>query len=189
MSRIALCLGTGFDAGSGDADMGGQRPQARCEHRGRRVGLHVPRRRDRVRHRCGALYGTDDAHPDAGCAVGRCACQAHIIHRNWGEPEDRRYRDIRQKYEPNFALKSLGLIFWFQAVLAWIISMPLWPALTMPVDGGHPDVLAVTVWTVGMIFEGRRRLAVVTVQGRSGEPRQGDGPRTLALHTSSQLLR
>lgn len=79
---------------------------------------------------------------------------AHIIHRNWGEPEDRRYQDIRRKYEPNFALKSLGLIFWFQAVLAWIISMPLWPALTIPVDWGASDVLAVTVWTVGMIFEG-----------------------------------
>ncbi len=79
---------------------------------------------------------------------------AHIIYRNWGEPEDRRYRDIRQKYEPNFALKSLGLIFWFQAGLAWIISMPLWPALTVPVDWGAFDVLAVTVWTVGMIFEG-----------------------------------
>jgi len=78
----------------------------------------------------------------------------HIIHRNWGEPEDRRYRDIRQKYEPNFAVKSLGLIFWFQAGLAWIISMPLWPALTIPVDGGAFDLLAVTVWTVGMIFEG-----------------------------------
>jgi len=78
----------------------------------------------------------------------------HIIHRNWGEPEDRRYRDIRQKYEPHFALKSLGLIFWFQAGLAWIISMPLWPALTIPIDGGAFDVLAVTVWTVGMIFEG-----------------------------------
>lgn len=78
----------------------------------------------------------------------------HIIHRNWGEPEDRRYRDIRQKYEPLFALKSLGLIFWFQAVLAWIISLPLWPALTVPVDWGTFDVLAVTVWTIGMLFEG-----------------------------------
>lgn len=78
----------------------------------------------------------------------------HIIHRNWGEPEDRRYRDIRLKYEPNFALKSLGLIFWFQAGLAWVISMPLWPALTVPVDGGTFDVAAVTVWAVGMIFEG-----------------------------------
>ena len=79
---------------------------------------------------------------------------SHIIHRNWGEPEDRRYQDIRLKYEPNFALKSLGLIFWFQAGLAWIISMPLWPALTVPVEAGFFDGLAVTVWTVGMIFEG-----------------------------------
>lgn len=78
----------------------------------------------------------------------------HIIHRNWGEPEDRRYQDIRRKYEPNFAFKSLGIIFWFQAVLAWVISMPLWPALTVPVDWGASDVLAVSVWTVGMIFEG-----------------------------------
>jgi steroid 5-alpha reductase family enzyme len=78
----------------------------------------------------------------------------HIIHRNWGEPEDRRYRDIRQKYEPSFVLKSLVLIFWFQAGLAWIISMPLWPALTVPVNGGAFDVLAVAVWTIGMIFEG-----------------------------------
>lgn len=79
---------------------------------------------------------------------------SHIILRNWGEPEDRRYRDIRLKYEPNFVLKSLGLIFWFQAGLAWIISTPLWPALTVPVDAGAFDVLAVTVWAVGMIFEG-----------------------------------
>lgn len=79
---------------------------------------------------------------------------AHIIQRNWGEPEDRRYRDIRQKYEPHFALKSLGIIFWFQAGLAWLISMPLWPALTVPVEGRLFDVLAVTVWTVGMIWEG-----------------------------------
>jgi steroid 5-alpha reductase family enzyme len=78
----------------------------------------------------------------------------HIIHRNWGEPEDRRYQDIRLKYEPNFPFKSLGIIFWFQAGLAWIISMPLWPALSVPVDWGVFDVLAVSVWTVGMIFEG-----------------------------------
>jgi steroid 5-alpha reductase family enzyme len=78
----------------------------------------------------------------------------HIVRRNWGEPEDRRYQDIRQKYEPHFALKSLGIIFWFQAGLAWLISMPLWPALTVPVEGTVFDVLAVTLWTAGMIFEG-----------------------------------
>lgn len=77
----------------------------------------------------------------------------HIIWRNWGKPEDRRYRDIRDKYEPHFPLKSLGIIFWFQAGLAWIISMPLWQALTVPVEIGAFDVVAVTVWIIGMLFE------------------------------------
>lgn len=78
---------------------------------------------------------------------------AHIVVRNWGETEDRRYQDIRQKYEPHFWLKSLGIIFWFQALLAWIISMPLWAALTMPSDLLLLDLLAVVLWTVGMMFE------------------------------------
>lgn len=78
----------------------------------------------------------------------------HIIHRSWGEIEDRRYREIRRKYEPHFALTSLGIIFWFQAGLAWIVSMPLWPGLTVPVEAGAFDVLAVTVWVIGMVFEG-----------------------------------
>ena len=77
----------------------------------------------------------------------------HIIVRNWGEPEDRRYRDIREKYEPNFALKSLGIIFVFQGLLAWIISMPLWAALTVPIEIGTLDFLAMALWTVGMAFE------------------------------------
>jgi steroid 5-alpha reductase family enzyme len=77
----------------------------------------------------------------------------HIILRNWGQPEDRRYQEIRQKYEPHFALKSLGIIFWFQAGLAWIISMPLWAALTIPTDFGALDILALIAWTVGMVFE------------------------------------
>ena len=77
----------------------------------------------------------------------------HIILRNWGEPEDRRYRDIRERNQPHFALKSLGLVFWLQAALAWIISMPLWPALTVPVETGVFDLLALAVWTVGMGFE------------------------------------
>ncbi len=77
----------------------------------------------------------------------------HIVIRNWGEPEDRRYRDIRKKYEPNFALKSLAIIFWFQALLAWIISMPLWAALTMKADQGLLDIVALSLWTIGMTFE------------------------------------
>ena len=77
----------------------------------------------------------------------------YITWRNWGESEDARYQAIRRKYEPNFALKSLGIIFVFQAVLAWIISMPLWVALTVPFEDSTFDILAVALWIIGMVFE------------------------------------
>jgi steroid 5-alpha reductase family enzyme len=77
----------------------------------------------------------------------------YITWRNWGEPEDSRYQAIRRKYEPYFALKSLGIIFVFQALLAWIISMPLWVALTVPFKSSVFDILAVALWMIGMIFE------------------------------------
>jgi steroid 5-alpha reductase family enzyme len=77
----------------------------------------------------------------------------YITWRNWGEPEDSRYQAIRRKYEPHFALKSLGIIFVFQALLAWIISMPLWVALTVPFQSSVFDILAVALWLIGMIFE------------------------------------
>ena len=77
----------------------------------------------------------------------------YITWRNWGEPEDSRYQAIRRKYEPYFALKSLGIIFVFQALLAWIISMPLWVALTVPFQSSVFDNLAVALWLIGMIFE------------------------------------
>ena len=77
----------------------------------------------------------------------------YITWRNWGESEDARYQAIRRKYGPNFALKSLGIIFVFQAVLAWIISMPLWVALTVPFEDSIFDILAVALWIIGMVFE------------------------------------
>lgn len=77
----------------------------------------------------------------------------YVTWRNWGEPEDLRYQAIRRKYEPNFALKSLGIIFVFQAFLAWIISMPLWVALTVPFEPNVFDVLGMILWSIGMVFE------------------------------------
>jgi steroid 5-alpha reductase family enzyme len=50
---------------------------------------------------------------------------AYISWRNWGEPEDRRYRAIRERNEPGFAFKSVYLVFGLQAVLAWLVSAPL----------------------------------------------------------------
>jgi steroid 5-alpha reductase family enzyme len=76
-----------------------------------------------------------------------------ITLRNWGEPEDRRYQAIRADNEPGFWRKSLYLVFGQQAILAWIISLPLLGATL----GGRPlgmlDFAAVALWLVGFGFE------------------------------------
>lgn len=78
----------------------------------------------------------------------------YVTWRNWGEVEDHRYQLIREKYSPNFEIKSLGIIFMFQAILAWIISLPLWPAITSNQSSLHIiDIFAITLWLIGMAFE------------------------------------
>lgn len=78
---------------------------------------------------------------------------AHLTWRNWGEPEDKRYQAIREKYSPHFGIKSLFIIFLFQAVLAWIITMPLYASLTLPGASLPLDLLGMALWLVGMTFE------------------------------------
>jgi steroid 5-alpha reductase family enzyme len=53
----------------------------------------------------------------------------YISLRNRHHGEDRRYRDMRARHEPHFALKSLYLVFGLQAVLAWVVGWPLLAAL------------------------------------------------------------
>ena len=55
---------------------------------------------------------------------------AYVSWRNWGHGEDRRYQAIRIRNQPNFALKSLFLVFLLQAVLAWLVSAPLLAVFT-----------------------------------------------------------
>jgi steroid 5-alpha reductase family enzyme len=78
---------------------------------------------------------------------------AYITARNWGHGEDRRYQAIRARNEPNFAAKSLYLVFWFQAVLAWVISLPLLGAITSQASLNWLDYLGATLWLVGFAFE------------------------------------
>jgi len=77
----------------------------------------------------------------------------YLAWRNWGHEEDHRYRAIRLRNEPNFALKSLWLIFGFQALLAWLISLPLAGAISGDAPLGPLDVLGVALWVVGLFFE------------------------------------
>lgn len=78
---------------------------------------------------------------------------AHVTWRNWGEPEDRRYRAIRERNEPGFVWKSLYLVFGLQGVLASVISLPLLAAVAVPLPLNALDGLGVVLWVVGMGFE------------------------------------
>ena len=80
-----------------------------------------------------------------------------ITRRNWGHGEDRRYQQIRARNQPNFALKSLYLVFVLQAVLAWIVATPFFVALVAGASAPQPlgwlDALGFVLSAFGIVFE------------------------------------
>ncbi len=86
-------------------------------------------------------------------AIWALRLSIYLTVRNWGQPEDRRYQEIRRNNEPHFGLKSLYIVFGLQGLLAWIISIPLLYAL-YPMTRFHwLDVVAVALWLLGFVFE------------------------------------
>ena len=80
----------------------------------------------------------------------------HLTWRNWGEPEDRRYQKIREKYSPNFGFKSLFIIFIFQAALASIVSLSVVAVMDGQDDSsniGYIEYIAIAIWTLGFLYE------------------------------------
>jgi steroid 5-alpha reductase family enzyme len=77
----------------------------------------------------------------------------YITSRNWGHAEDRRYQAIRARNQPHFELKSLYLIFILQALLAWIISLPLLGASAKASPLGLLDAAGAALWLLGFVFE------------------------------------
>ena len=77
----------------------------------------------------------------------------HITWRNVGKGEDLRDQEIRARNAPGFAWKSLYLVFWLQALLAWIISLPILGAFSSNRPLGVLDWLGFALWLVGFAFE------------------------------------
>ncbi len=63
---------------------------------------------------------------------------AYLTWRNWGEPEDFRYREMRERHGDRFPVVSLVSVFLLQGLLAWIVSAPLFQAA---VGGSGLDTL------------------------------------------------
>lgn len=76
-----------------------------------------------------------------------------ITWRNWGEPEDARYQVIRNNNEPHFAIKSLGIVFLLQGMLAWVISLPLLAAINGQSLISALDGFAIALVLFGITFE------------------------------------
>ena len=76
-----------------------------------------------------------------------------ITRRNWGHGEDRRYREIRARNEPNFAFKSLYLVFALQALLAWTVSAPFFAGMAGARPLGTLDVIGLALVAFGIVFE------------------------------------
>jgi steroid 5-alpha reductase family enzyme len=77
----------------------------------------------------------------------------YITWRNWGHGEDHRYQVIRQRNSPHFELKSFYIVFVLQAVLASIVSLPLFAALTSRRPLNMLDSLGIVVFFIGFLFE------------------------------------
>ncbi len=86
-------------------------------------------------------------------AVWALRLSLHLTIRNWGQPEDRRYAQIRKNNEPHFGLKSLYIVFGLQGFLAWIISVPLLVSLALVTEFHWLDMFALALWIIGFSFE------------------------------------
>ena len=77
----------------------------------------------------------------------------YVTKRNWGHGEDRRYQAIRARNGPNFPLTSLVYIFLLQAILAWLVSMPLLAVFVYP-RAWSPwiDCTGATLVVVGIVM-------------------------------------
>lgn len=94
----------------------------------------------------------------------------YLTWRNWGQPEDRRYAAIRDRRGPSFWWQSAWLIFGFQAVLAWIVSLPLLAIAAQPEGFGFLDIAGLALALGGFVFETIADLQLAQFRARRTQP-------------------
>ena len=81
----------------------------------------------------------------------RLAC--YLGWRNWGQPEDYRYREMRDHHGSKFPLVSLATVFGLQGLIMWVVSLPIQVAVHAAAGTGWLTFLGSAVWLVGFLFE------------------------------------
>lgn len=78
----------------------------------------------------------------------------HLGWRNHGQPEDRRYREMRQKWGTMFPWLSLITVFGLQGAVMGVVSLPLQAGIA---TADHNNYILLTpgivVWAAGLFFE------------------------------------
>ncbi len=86
----------------------------------------------------------------------------YLAWRGWGSEEDKRYRAMRIR-RPRFRWTSLFVVFWLQAVLAWVVSLPLLAVMQVeqPAAFRLLDGVGTVLFAAGFGFEavGDRQMA------------------------------
>ena len=77
----------------------------------------------------------------------------HLYVRNRREGEDPRYAAMRKARGKQFPLISLFTIFWFQAFLLWVISLPILGSIASQAPLGFFDILGMVVFLIGLTIE------------------------------------
>jgi steroid 5-alpha reductase family enzyme len=78
----------------------------------------------------------------------------YLFIRNHGKGEDYRYRAMRKRWGPRFALISLGTVFAFQGLMMWIVSLAVQLGQVRVTPSlGVVAYVGVAVWAVGLFFE------------------------------------
>ncbi len=73
--------------------------------------------------------------------------------RNHGQPEDRRYRAMREKRGKSFWWRSLYVVFLTQGLLAWVLSWPLLGAIGGEEALGWLDIVGACLCLFGLCYE------------------------------------
>jgi steroid 5-alpha reductase family enzyme len=77
----------------------------------------------------------------------------YLLYRNWGESEDKRYAEMREKHGSRFPLVSLFTVFGLQAVVMWVVSLPLQGGVGQPILNNALLYASIAVWAAGLFFE------------------------------------
>lgn len=86
-------------------------------------------------------------------AVWALRLAIYLSARNWKQPEDHRYQKIRANNQPNFAFKSLYIVFLLQGLLAWIVSLPLLAVASSSAPMYWLDCIGIALVIFGVLFE------------------------------------